>query len=73
MVIAPTPRRLAEADGSGRACWKGGKVGSINRLKKEKKEKKQWAQDRGAKKSTRKPNFSTFGPIMYILSQNMKP
>ena len=32
------------------------------------------ATDRGAKKSTRKPNFGTFGPIIiYILSQNIKP
>ena len=31
------------------------------------------AADRGAKKSTRKPNFGTFGPIrIYILSRNIK-
>ena len=29
--------------------------------------------DSGAKKSTRKPNFGTFGPIIYILSRNIKP
>ena len=32
------------------------------------------AQHRGCKKSTRKPNFGTFGPIIiYILSRNVKP